>query len=425
MINFLTAIGTGLLPLVFKFMIIVLPIFIPIMLFCAFWILRFRWIQMVFIEKQKACLLEIKLPKEITKSPAAMEIFFTYLHRAGAENFTQTYIDGKTRPCWSCEIVSLGGVVHFYFWMSQAKFKNIIESQLYAEYPNIEIYEVKEDYTKLVYFDEEKYSMFGRQYKLAKPDAWPIKTYIEYGLDKDPDEEYKIDPLTAVLEYMGCLKKGEYAFMQILIQKHEELTWFHGRLTKEREWIKDIDNEIKKVRESAMQGSGDKEDKFKFPNPTKGQNEQIAALERCKGKLSYDCMIRNIYIAEKAAFNPANISGLTGCLRQYGSNLLNRFGTSYNTGTSDEWNDVLTIFPFLKAMEARKVSRKKKEVLHAYKLRSFFEWPYKRLGNVKPFVLTTEELATIFHFPGNIVSQTPTLTRVPSKKSEAPANLPI
>ncbi len=38
--------------------------------------------------------------------------------------------------------------------------------------------------------------------------------------------------------------------------------------------------------------------------------------------------------------------------------------------------------------------------------------------------MTTEELATIFHIPGKVAS-TPTLARIPSKRSEAPANLPI
>jgi hypothetical protein len=39
-------------------------------------------------------------------------------------------------------------------------------------------------------------------------------------------------------------------------------------------------------------------------------------------------------------------------------------------------------------------------------------------------ILNTEELATIFHFPGQVAG-TPTLERVPSKKAEAPSNLPI
>jgi hypothetical protein len=51
--------------------------------------------------------------------------------------------------------------------------------------------------------------------------------------------------------------------------------------------------------------------------------------------------------------------------------------------------------------------------------------PYKNYGGDKPFILTTEELATVFHFPSGLVSQTPTLKRVGSKKSEAPSNLPV
>ena len=39
--------------------------------------------------------------------------------------------------------------------------------------------------------------------------------------------------------------------------------------------------------------------------------------------------------------------------------------------------------------------------------------------------LNIDEVATIFHFPGGVVAQTPTLKRVGSKKSEAPSNLPI
>jgi len=67
--------------------------------------------------------------------------------------------------------------------------------------------------------------------------------------------------------------------------------------------------------------------------------------------------------------------------------------------------------------------RNQRTLLDAYKRRSFFNVPYKHL-NGKPYILTVEELATIFHFPG-ATTTTPTLTRVPSKKAEAPANLPV
>jgi len=424
---FINSITQGLLPSVFKFLIIFLPIFIPLLLLYLAWVIRYRWLVMKFIDKQKTCLLEIKLPKEITKSPAAMEIFFSYFFQSGAANYGEAFIDGRTRPWFSCEMISIGGEVKFFVWCSlAAKFKSIVESQLYAQYPNVEIYEVPEDkdYTKAIHFVKDKYFIFGLQYALTKPDPFPIKTYVDYGLDKDQKDEYKIDPLTAVLEFLGSMKKGENVWIQILVRKHEKEGWKHGKFREGKDLKKEAADEIEKIRQEAIpKSTGD--DTFKFPNPTKGQMEIIAALERVANKPSLDCMIRSLYIAEKDSFNIANIGGTIGSLRQFNSNKLNGFKPGFITDITDEQKDLARIFPFLKRSYTAEVNAYKKDILHAYKLRSFFEWPYKNLGDDKPFVLTTEELATIFHFPSVIVSQTPTLTRVSSKKSEAPANLPV
>ena len=35
-----------------------------------------------------------------------------------------------------------------------------------------------------------------------------MKTYVDFGLDKDPKEEFKHDPLTPILEWFGSLKKA-------------------------------------------------------------------------------------------------------------------------------------------------------------------------------------------------------------------------
>ncbi len=40
-------------------------------------------------------------------------------------------------------------------------------------------------------------SIWGCEFKFTKGDGYPIKTYVDYGLDKDPKEEYKVDPLGA------------------------------------------------------------------------------------------------------------------------------------------------------------------------------------------------------------------------------------
>lgn len=422
--SLLNSFNTGLFPSVARVLLVVLPISMPFILFSVFWILRLRWIQMKYIDAQTPCLLEIKLPKEITKSPAAMEIFFSYLSAGGAGNYGEAFIDGKTRPWFSCEIVSTGGEVRFFVWCSQNKNKNMVEAQLYAQYPGLEIYDVTDDdYTKNFYFDLDKYPMAGVQYAFTKPDPYPIKTYIDYGLDKDQKDEYKIDPLTAVLELLGTLKKGENIWMQIMVRKHEKETWKHGVFRSDKDLKKEKEKEIEEIRKAATPKSDNKDD-FKFPNPTKGQTETIAALERVSGKTPFDCMIRSVYIAEKPVFNPNHIGGIIGMLRQYGSGNLNGFKKGFSTDVSDAKKDLARIFPFLKKKNEKKIAMYKKSMLHAYKLRSFFEWPY-RYYKGKPFVMSTEELATVFHFPSGIVSQTPTLKRVESKKSEAPANLPV
>ncbi|MEK7105917.1 MAG: hypothetical protein AAB895_00990, partial [Patescibacteria group bacterium] len=79
--------------------------------------------------------------------------------------------------------------------------------------------------------------------------------------------------------------------------------------------------------------------------------------------------------------------------------------------------------------------KKKKDILSDYKDRSFFYggFDFKKLkkyfthpnkSGETPYILSTEELATIFHLPGR-VSETPTFTRIESKKAEPPSNLPI
>ena len=67
-----------------------------------------------------------------------------------------------------------------------------------------------------------------------------------------------------------------------------------------------------------------------------------------------------------------------------------------------------------------KINKQKKKIFDAYVRRSYFYAPYK----AKPFVLNSEELATIYHFPGG-VAETPTFTRIESRKGEPPANLPV
>ena len=84
------------------------------------------------------------------------------------------------------------------------------------------------------------------------------------------------------------------------------------------------------------------------------------------------------------------------------------------------------------------LTRVKHRMLTEYRERSFFHmplrhkipfpWPispfiFPKYFHPHTFVLNTEELATIFHFPGQIL-KVPTLERIESKEASPPPNLP-
>ncbi len=408
-----------------KYMIIIFPLFFPISLIYLFWVMRFRWLKFKYVAEQEPGLIEIRLPKEIQKSPEGMELVFSFFSQSGAGNFGEAFLDGKSRPWFSCEIVSIGGDVKFFIWMSQKKYKSLIETHLYAQYPGIEIYSVdpKSDYAHALRYDPKNYSYACTQYKKGQADPYPIKSYIDYRLNENLEPEFQIDPLSSVIEFLGSLNKSENVWIQIMVQKFDKVGWFHGRFNSAG---RDLKGEVKKViddiRKKSIQDTGD-DKMMKFPNPTKGQVAVIGAVERNAAKMPFECMIRSVYVCEKDKGNSINIGGMINALRQFSANDMNNFKPK-KADVSDLRKDFSRFVPFVKEWNDRYTKRYKKSLFHAYQLRSFFHWPFKHYRG-EPFVISAEELATLFHFPSGVVSQTPTLKRIESKKYSAPSDLPV
>jgi hypothetical protein len=256
--------------------------------------------------------------------------------------------------------------------------------------------------------------MWATYFKFTKESIYPIKTYVDYGLDKDPKEEFKIDPMTSVLEYLGSLRKGEQAWIQIIIQAHRKINFKNDAVMfKKGDWKEEVKHEIEEIREESMVEKPGSEFPG-MPNPTKGQQNIIAALERSVSKFPFEAAIRGLYIAEKDAFNPIGITGLIGTFRQYSSNDdVNGFKLGWFTDFDYPWQD----------FRRMRRTQDEREMLEAFKMRSFFQPPFKNFHQ-SPIILNTEELATIYHFPCSVAA-TPTFERIPSKRGQAPANLPI
>ena len=222
---------------------------LTLLYFCIFFLLcAWSWRFWMMYIQQKAMakidwlMLEIKLPREITKSPLATETAIaSLLQTSGVSNTYSRNFQGNLPVYSSLEIASIEGVIHFYVRI-QRKYKTLVESNFYAQYPEIEITEA-DDYTQAIRYHHltksvscwgatyklnekwspvdpetgESYQKNGKDYKM-RADFLPIKTYVDYGLDKDPKEEFKTDPITPLLEMMGSVGKGEYLWFQILVQ---------------------------------------------------------------------------------------------------------------------------------------------------------------------------------------------------------------
>lgn len=385
-------------------------VWLPIALIFTFWQVWVYYVRAYYIANLKWTLLEIKLPREIMKTPKAMEIALHAFHQTSDGHLIKKYWDGFVRPWFSLEIASFEGEIHFFI-RTQSFFRRLVESQIYAQYPGVELVEV-DDYTEGVPYGKSgsNLQLFGTEFTFTKEDAYPIKTYVDFGMIENLEEEQKIDPITHFLEFMGSIGPGEQIWFQILIQATKKRFLKSGAWFEKEDW-KDQGKVIidKLMKRDKKKKEGEVAD-WGAMTLSPGERTIVEAVEKSVSKLGFDVGIRTVYLAEKDSFNAINIAGLMGSVKQYNTLNLNGFKPIRNTNIDYIWQD----------FTGSKIVGMKKGMFDAYVKRSYFYHPYQ----MKPMVLNTEELATIYHFPGK-VAETPTFGRIESKKVEPPTNLPI
>ena len=155
----------------------------PVVFGFLFWKVWLYYIQSDYIAKMKWVLLEIHLPKEIYKSPQAMEFVLLALDQARQGSPYEKYWKGHVPPWFSLEIVSIEGTIRFFI-RAQLFYKDIVESRIYSQFPDVELSETP-DYTQFFILpDTPDVRLFGMEYEMTKPDPIPIRTYIYYGMYK-------------------------------------------------------------------------------------------------------------------------------------------------------------------------------------------------------------------------------------------------
>lgn len=429
---------------IYKIILGLLPLIGTIIIGRLAWIWWVHYIQQDFISGIDFVLLEIIPPRDVLRSPKAMELFISNaLYHMSQKGGKEEYWQGAVWFWFSLEIASIDGQVHFYI-RTPTRVRGLIETQMYAQYPQAQIKAV-DDYTLAV--DEitpkSAWNGWGCEFALEKPEAYPIKTYVNFGLDKDPKEEFKVDPISSVVELFGSLKKGEQMWSQIVITPSKKTWHTHGTWFGKHDWVEESKMEVKKLLKPYERENERKSQPgvitFEYRTPDFLKNA-ITGMSAKTSKIGFDTGIRVFYAAKKEVFDMSSRRNLRLIFRQYAlpdCNQLERI----NSSQGDRYSGIFTA-------SKKTVMILANRMLKEYRERSFFHeslrqkifsqnvwaWPIPQVFTIdsiirayvhtKTFVLNVEEIATMWHFPGQIL-KVPTLERIESKEASPPTNLPI
>lgn len=401
-------------------------IVLPPALFALFKILWMPHVWGHFGSKIKWVLLEIVPPKDIEKSPLPMESIFAGL--AGVSKGILTYdawVRGEFPTSFSLEIASVEGQVHFYI-RTQSGFRNLVEAHFYAQYPNIELVEVP-DYTEAVprTVPNKDWDLWGSDFVLVKDDLYPIRTYKYF---EESVTGKMIDPLAGLIETMSKAGPGQHMWFQMIISPESE-KWYKtgketvdafigktkeekpGLLTGFLSFLGDIVKNIvpallgHELSYSAAEEKAKKE--FEEGKATYGQRETLKALEANLGKLQFKTKMRYVYVGRVETFSKTTgVSSFVGGIKQFNDQNLNSFKPDDGTKTAADYLFVQSRLRLLQRRIFRRFVSRDSD------------------PQTNRFLLSTEELATIFHIPDMQITA-PSLNRIAAKTSGAPTNLPI
>ncbi|MCL5411712.1 MAG: type IV secretion system DNA-binding domain-containing protein, partial [Patescibacteria group bacterium] len=335
-------------------------------------------------------LLAIELPKENEKTPIAAEQMFASLH--GLLKFTP-----EVQEHLSLEIASSESGIRFYVYTPK-HFKNFVEGQIYAQYPDAEI-KVAEDYTKTF---PEGSQIAAAEIILLKDYIFPIKTF----------RDFEVDPLAAITGAVGKVSAGERIWMQVLIRPVEDVWQERGHqyVTMVRAGGTSVTLEpaalaadVAKHAFSHLTGIFSHAVKGPQPLPNQplntpaprlsaGQDLELKSIENKLTKMGFETKIRAVAISHSADLAAQQLSSAIASLKQFSTANLNSF-------------------------EANPEKTSTKEIVSEYQRRLFPE------SDRDSYILNIEELASIFHLP-NISVETPTIAWTKAKKGEPPLNLP-
>lgn len=367
-------------------------------------------------------ILCIRVPKEIEPGPGPIvaEQIYSSLHAIRQEIPWYKALFGVRGEQISLEIIHQKRHIRFLV-TCPVNYKNLIEGQIYAHYPNVEIFE-ENDYIR----DETETNIVGTELTFTDPDVYPIKRYPQF---EDKLTRMAADPMAGITSTLAKLNNlNDEAWIQITMTplndkwriKYTEILrivskGLYGNIEKlqslyinvagtRKVWPRVVFSPLYmllwirrkmsgfKGGMSIMTGSGGGNDDDIEERSSK-QHDRESIMEACLdkiGRLLYETNIRIAYLPSTEDIKGAElkVKEIAGSFQQFSIPQLNAYHMKGLERGTPLW-----------------LRFKHRTVLKS-----------NMLSNV-------EELATLYHFPSHVV-QTPNIDWVKSRKIESPTNLP-
>jgi hypothetical protein len=375
--------------------------------------------------KQKQVVLQISVPKELESGPIVAEQMFSALHGVYRKIGFWKFLRGHTQDSISFEIANIGRTIRF-FVSFPSKLRNLVEGQVYAQYPDAEIVEV-EDYAVKGKGKDFSYAI-GAELTLTDADIYPIKRYTQF---EDKLTRIAVDPLAGITSTLTKFNDPvEEAWIQVVVKplpdkwrivlvkcvkiitkgvlmEVESFQKAYARAFITRKlwprvvffpvymlfWVRGFFVKAGWNDKRAMENSRAMNDEDIDQQTTMRSHERETDMDAAMDKvvrLLFDVNVRVVYLPkdkDKEA-SLVKISEIAGSFKQFNQPHLNGFKADNVKFGAD-------------------VVRK-----------------YRQRQVDGGFILNNEELATIFHLP-SLTVKTPNITWVKSRKLEPPVDLPV
>ncbi|MBP9827501.1 hypothetical protein KBC99_03420, partial [Candidatus Saccharibacteria bacterium] len=154
-----------------------------------------------FVEGTEHSMMQIIVPKDNDKKELSAEQLFASLHGILRTN-KELIAEGIVQEHISFEIVSEKNIINFYVWVP-THLCDYVESQIYAQYPTVQIVTDVEDYAKR---DLEGRLTVVSELKTIKDSIFPIRTFATF----------EVDPLAGITTVLAKLEPTEQIWVQYL-----------------------------------------------------------------------------------------------------------------------------------------------------------------------------------------------------------------